>query len=78
MTRNRQPAGYYRNLNEGKIAAMAVIAIEEPNLPEPNLHWALATAEPEPTLKEALTSLDAEEWYEALDYEISQLEKLRA
>jgi hypothetical protein len=39
-------------------------------------HWALAAAEPEPTLKEALSGPDAEEWQEAINYEINQLEKL--
>ena len=73
-TRVRPPAGYYRDLEQGRVelAAMA------DNLLESNLHWALATAEPEPTLKEALTGPDAEEWYDALDYEIGQLEKLGA
>ena len=42
------------------------------------IHWALAAAEPEPTLQQALNGPDAVEWQEAIDYEISQLEKLRA
>jgi hypothetical protein len=36
----------------------------------------LAAAEPEPTLQQALNGPDAVEWKEAVDYEISQLEKL--
>ncbi|KAG2746858.1 hypothetical protein P692DRAFT_20738747, partial [Suillus brevipes Sb2] len=43
---------------------------------EAHLHLALATAEPEPTLQQALNGPDGVEWQEALDYEISQLEKL--
>ena len=43
---------------------------------EPDVHWALAAAEPEPTLKEVLSGPDALEWQDATDYEIGQLEKL--
>ena len=78
VTQVRPPAGYYRDLDRGEVAATAVTVIEEQDLPQSNLRWALATAEPELTLKEALTSPDAEEWHEALAYENYQLEKLRA
>ncbi|KAG2741739.1 hypothetical protein P692DRAFT_20751289, partial [Suillus brevipes Sb2] len=43
---------------------------------ETHLHLALAAAEPEPTLQQALNGPDSVEWEEALNYEISQLEKL--
>jgi hypothetical protein len=41
-----------------------------------HLEWALAVAEPEPSLHQALNRPDTTEWQEVLDYEISQLEKL--
>ncbi len=41
-------------------------------------HFALAAAQAEPTLKEALSGPDAPEWQTAIDYEIGQLEKLGA
>src|SRR5258706_12298104 len=41
-------------------------------------HFALAAAQAEPTLKEALSGPDAQEWQAAIDYEIGQLEKLGA
>jgi hypothetical protein len=41
-------------------------------------HSAFAAAEPEPTLQQALNGPDAIKWQEAIDYEISQLEKLNA
>jgi hypothetical protein len=40
------------------------------------VHWALATAEAEPMLKEALSGPDGTEWQAAVDNEIRQLEKL--
>jgi hypothetical protein len=40
------------------------------------VHWALATAEAEPMLKEALSGPDGAEWQAAVNYEIGQLEKL--
>ncbi|KAG2742982.1 hypothetical protein P692DRAFT_20747979, partial [Suillus brevipes Sb2] len=43
---------------------------------EAHIHLALAAAEPEPTLQQALNGPDSVEWEEALNYEISQLEKL--
>jgi hypothetical protein len=46
--------------------------------PPNHIHSAFATAEPEPTLQQALNGPDAVEWQEAIDYEISQLEKLGA
>jgi hypothetical protein len=42
------------------------------------VYWALATAEAEPMLKEALSGPDGAEWKAAVDYEIGQLEKLSA
>jgi hypothetical protein len=39
-------------------------------------HWAAATAEVEPTLKEVLNGPDGAECQTAIDYEIGQLEKL--
>lgn len=44
--------------------------------PDDLIHWALAATEPKPMLKEALSGLDAEEWQEAIDYEIGQLKRL--
>ena len=72
-TRVRPPAGYYRALNEGERASFATL-----DPPDEPIHWALAAVEPEPTLKEALNGPDAEEWQEAIDYEIGQLERLGA
>ena len=69
-TRVRPPLGYYKALNQGESASVATI-------PDEGNHWALATAEPEPTLKQALSGPDAVEWQEAIDYELRQLEKLR-
>lgn len=55
------------------------MAAEEPDDEDiPLTQWALAAAEPEPTLQQALNGPDAIEWKEAIDYEISQLEKLGA
>jgi hypothetical protein len=53
---------------------MATLVDDDPD----QVHWALATAEPEPMLKEALSGPDGEEWQAAIDYEIGQLEKLSA
>ena len=39
-------------------------------------HLAMAAAEPEPMLQQALNGPDGVEWQEAINYEISQLEKL--
>jgi len=84
-THVRPPVGYYRALSEGEKASIACTnlsdELEEDRTDEALLtnhptHWALATAEPEPMLKEALSGPDAAEWQEAIDYEISQLEKL--
>jgi hypothetical protein len=57
---------------EDLLQASAVDLMGEEN----HIHLALAAAEPEPTLQQALNGLDGVEWQEALDYEISQLEKL--
>jgi hypothetical protein len=40
------------------------------------VYWAVATAEAQPTLREALSGPDGAEWQAAVDYEIGQLEKL--
>jgi hypothetical protein len=77
LTRVRPAAGYYRALHHGEKASVAVETGESQELTNP-IHWALAAAEPEPTLKEALSGPDAEEWQEAVDYEIGQLERLGA
>jgi hypothetical protein len=50
--------------------------LEEDFAENEDTYYALATAEPEPTLQQALKGPDAAEWQEAIDYEISQLEKL--
>jgi len=50
--------------------------MDELNLEAP--HFALAAAQAEPTLKEALNGPDVPEWQEAINYEIGQLEKLGA
>ena len=75
-TRVRPPVGYYRSLNQGEQATIA--SIEEPDSLESNTHYALATVEPEPILKEALNGPDVSEWQDAINYEIGQLEKLGA
>ena len=72
----RPPIGYYKALNEGESAAIA--KIEEVDEEDSPAHWALAAAEPEPTLQQALNGPDAIEWQEAIDYQLSQLEKLGA
>jgi hypothetical protein len=42
-----------------------------------HIELALAVAEPEPTVQQALNGLDGPEWQDVLDYEmISQLKKL--
>jgi hypothetical protein len=70
------PVGYYKALNQGESASIATIP--EPDDDMELTQWALAAAEPEPTLQQALNGPDAIEWQEAVDYEISQLEKLGA
>jgi hypothetical protein len=89
------PPGFYRSLNRGETASIAITNLleaseldlidEDPltnqlRLTSPTnlIHSAFATAEPEPTLQQALNGPDAVEWQEAIDYEISQLEKLGA
>jgi hypothetical protein len=73
ITRVRPATGYYHALHEGEGATSASIdEIGEEN----QTHWAAATAEAEPTLKEALNGPDRAEWQTAIDYEIGQLEKL--
>jgi hypothetical protein len=49
-----------------------------PISPSSPIHSAFAAAKPEPTLQQALNGPDTIEWQEAIDYEISQLEKLNA
>jgi hypothetical protein len=66
-------------LHEGQHASSAISAtsaISDEDVEQSSIHWALATAEAEPTLREALSGPDGEEWQDAVDYEISQLEKL--
>ncbi|KAG2756749.1 hypothetical protein P692DRAFT_20647372, partial [Suillus brevipes Sb2] len=71
------PPGYYASLNEGESVNLAVEPAETDLLDEGiTHHMALAAAEPEPTLQQALNGPDGIEWQEAIDYEISQLEKL--
>jgi hypothetical protein len=65
--------GYYRALHKGEGATST--SIEEIG-EENQTHWAAATAEAEPTLKEALNGADRAEWQTAIDYEIGQQEKL--
>jgi hypothetical protein len=76
-TRIRPPIGYYKTLNEGESASIVIIP-EEDREDTQLIHWALAAALPKPTLQQALNSPDAVEWQEAIDYELSQLEKLEA
>jgi hypothetical protein len=73
ITRVRPTTGYYHTLHKGEGATSA--SIEEISR-ENQTHWAAATAEAEPTLKEALNRPDGAEWQTAIDYEIRQLEKL--
>jgi hypothetical protein len=75
-THVRPPIGYYKSLHQGESASLVTTDDKEDDAPL--THWALAAAEPEPTLQQALNSPDAVEWQEAIDYEISQLEKLGA
>lgn len=78
------PPGYYRALNEGEVATVAIqdlFETEESDYADEQVltQWqelAFAAAEAEPMLSQALNSPDAIEWQEAIDYEISQLEKL--
>ena len=95
VTRIRPPPGFYRSLNQGETASIAIMNLLEASeldltdedsitnqlkltSPPNHIHSAFATAEPEPTLQQALNGPDAVEWQEAIDYEISQLEKLGA
>jgi hypothetical protein len=73
ITRVRPTTGYYRALHKGEGATSA--SIEEIG-EENQTHWAAATAEVEPMLKEVLNGPDGVEWQIAIDYEIGQLEKL--
>jgi hypothetical protein len=73
ITRVRPTTGYYRALHKGEGATS--VSIEEIS-EENQTHWAAATAEVEPTLKEVLNGPDGAEWQTAIDYEIGQLEKL--
>jgi hypothetical protein len=73
ITRVRPATGYYHTLHKGEGATSA--SIEEIS-GENQTHWSAATAEAEPTLKEALNGPDRAEWQTAIDYEIGQLEKL--
>ncbi|KAG2047745.1 hypothetical protein BDR06DRAFT_896810 [Suillus hirtellus] len=80
-TRARPAPGYYSHLQQGERAAVAFETLQEASAldlldEEAHLHLALAAAQPEPTLQQALNGPDGEEWQEAVDYKISQLEKL--
>ena len=85
-TRTRPQPGYYAALNRGEKAALAIegtLEAAESDLVDEQAveltsQLALAAVEPEPTLQQALNGPDAVEWQEAIDYEISQLEKLGA
>jgi len=79
VTRVRPAPGYYRGLQEGNSASTAFIEeLRDDEEEAPEVHWALAAAEAEPRLKEALSGPDGVEWQAAIDYEIGQLEKLGA
>jgi hypothetical protein len=69
-------------LNQGESAAVAAHTWEAEELALEDeetitYHHAMAAVEPELTLQQALNGPDGVEWQEAVDYEISQLEKLR-
>ncbi|KAG2743076.1 hypothetical protein P692DRAFT_20707235, partial [Suillus brevipes Sb2] len=78
----RPPPGYYAALHNGQVATLAAEATFQPaesDLDDQNIPthlYAMAAVEPEVTLQQALNGPDAVEWQEAIDYEISQLEKL--
>ncbi|KAG2743666.1 hypothetical protein P692DRAFT_20644316, partial [Suillus brevipes Sb2] len=75
----RPPPGYYAALNNGESANIAVGNEFNFGDEEALTRWqeqAMAAAVAEPTLSQALSGPDAVEWQEAIDYEISQLEKL--
>jgi hypothetical protein len=73
ITHVHPTTGYYHALHEGEGATSTSIEeISEEN----QTHWAAATAEAEPMLKEVLNEPDRAEWQIAIDYEIGQLEKL--
>jgi hypothetical protein len=80
QTRARPAPGYYSQLQKGQTAAVAIENLREASEldlldEEAHIHLALAVAQPEPTLQQALNGPDGPEWQEALDYELSQLEK---
>jgi hypothetical protein len=77
ITHIRQPPGDYRKPNDGEYTSSAT-TVTPKNVEHSSNHWALTAAEAEPTLHKALSGPDGPEWQEAVDYEISQLEKLRA
>jgi hypothetical protein len=77
----RPPPEYYAGLQRGESASVAIETLMEASEldlldEEGHIQLTLVTAEPEPTLQQALNGPDAVEWQEVLDYEISQLEKL--
>jgi hypothetical protein len=77
----RPAPGYYAQLQKGQIATVTISSLKKASEldlldKEAHIHLVLAAAEPEPTLQQALNSLNSPEWQEALDYEISQLKKL--
>jgi hypothetical protein len=68
-------------LHEGEMVSIALDSLTEASVidlmdEEAHIHLALAVMEPESTLQQALNGSDSAEWEEALNYEISQLEKL--
>lgn len=81
-TRQRPPPGYYAALQNGQVATLAADVIFQPaksDLADEHTltsHFGLAAVEPEVMLQQALNGPDAVEWQEAIDYEISQLERL--
>jgi hypothetical protein len=81
VTCTHHAPGYYAKLQKGEAASITIESLleaSELNLLDEVAHieHTLATAEPEPTLTQALNSPDAVEWQEVIEYEIGQLEKL--
>jgi hypothetical protein len=77
----RLAPGYYAQLQKGQTVTVTTSSLKKASEldlldEEAHIHLALAVAEPESILQQALNGPDGPEWQEALDYEISQLEKL--
>jgi hypothetical protein len=77
ITCTHQLAGYYCALNEGQHASSATTTTPD-NVDHSSIDWVLAAAEAEPTLHKVLSGPNGPEWKAAVDYEINQLEKLKA